>query len=374
MKNLTSQWEKNCLTNKATLFAICFLTFLTSCHRNEVDMSDTQKAFSISDTLMSRIVLSTAKTEPVRMHIRLIGKIVADDNKLVEVFPLVGGYVTSVNVELGDYVKKGQVLSIIRSSEVADFERQLIDAQSEVLVAQKNLTIAQDLYASKLASERDVMAARKEVEKDQAELERIQEVFQIYGITKKAEYEVRAPISGFVIEKRINRDMQLRSDKSDYIFTIAEINDVWVNANVYETDIAKIHEGMNAEVRIVSYPDTVFTGTINKIYNILDPVSKTMKVRVKLPNAKYMLKPEMNATVTLRYNENKERIAIPSTAVIFDKSKNYVVVFHDKYHVETREIHVERQVGDTSYIASGLKDGETVISKNQLLIYNALND
>jgi cobalt-zinc-cadmium efflux system membrane fusion protein len=355
-----------------TLVAIATVV-CSSCNHAQENGED-KIAFSLSDTMMQRIHIYEAKLEPVKLQLRLVGKIMADENRLVEVFPLVGGNVGEVNVELGDHVQKGDVLAVIKSGEIADFERQLIDAKSDLLVAQKNLQVAEDLYSSKLASEKDVLAARNEVNKTQAELSRIKEVISIYGINNKAEYLAKAPISGFVIEKKINRDMQLRSDKADNIFTIADINDVWVNANVYESDIAKIHENMAAEVKTLSYPDSTFTGKVDKIYNILDPQTKTMKVRIKLSNRSYMLKPEMNAVITLKYEDNQTRIAVPSAAVIFDQSKNYLMIFHDKHNIETREVTIYKQVGETTYIESGLKDGEKIISKNQLLIYDALND
>jgi cobalt-zinc-cadmium efflux system membrane fusion protein len=324
--------------------------------------------------MLKRIELHETKIEPIKLQLRLAGKITADENKLVEIFPLVGGNVAELNAELGDYVHKGQVLAIIKSGEVADFERQLTDAESDYLVAQKNLRVTQDLFESKLSSERDVLAAKNEVNKQQAELTRLKEVFEIYGIDKQAEYKVKAPISGFIIEKKINRDMQLRSDKADNIFTIAEINDVWVNANVYESDIAKIVPQMEAEVKTLSYPDETFNGFVSKIYNILDPQTKTMRVRIKLNNQNYKLKPEMNATITLKYTEGGEMIAVPSKAVIFDKSKNFVMVFKDKFNIETREVEVYKQVGSVTYIKHGLNANEKIISQNQLLIYDALND
>jgi cobalt-zinc-cadmium efflux system membrane fusion protein len=363
---------KSC-SAKGLLIAAATVSLLASCRHSTVEEPASQ-TFVMSDTMLKRIELSQVKIEPVKSYLRLAGKIIADENKMVEVYPLVGGNVAEVNVELGDHVQKGAILAVIRSGEVADFERQLIDAQSDLLVAQKNLRVAEDLYESKLASEKDVIAARNEVNKTQAELSRIREVFSIYGIDKKAEYQVKAPISGFVIEKKINRDMQLRSDKSDNIFTIAEINDVWVLANVYESDIALIKPQMSAEVHTLSYPDSVFDGHIDKIYNILDPDTRTMKVRIRLNNPGYLLKPEMNASINLAYNEDKSMIAVPSSAVIFDKSKNYVMVFKDKYNIETREVEVYKQANQVTYISKGLNAGEKVISRNQLLIYDALND
>jgi cobalt-zinc-cadmium efflux system membrane fusion protein len=82
----------------------------------------------------------------------------------------------------------------------------------------------------------------------------------------------------------------------------------------------------------------------------------------------------MNATITLKYSENKKLIEIPSSSVIFDKSKNWVMVFKDRNNIETRPVEVYRQLGDITYLLSGLEPGERVISKNGLMIYDALND
>jgi cobalt-zinc-cadmium efflux system membrane fusion protein len=99
-----------------------------------------------------------------------------------------------------------------------------------------------------------------------------------------------------------------------------------------------------------------------------------MKVRVKIFNADLKLKPEMNCTASLSFSENQKMIAVPSSSVIFDKSKYWVMVFKDKHNIETRRVEIYRQLGDLSYIKSGLTEGETVISKDGLLIYDAIND
>lgn len=330
--------------------------------------------FTVSDTMMQRIAIDTARTMLVQGELTLNGKIIADENKLVNVFPFVGGTVTEVRCELGDYVRKGDILAIIKSGEVAEYERQLIDAQSDLLLARKNLGVQKDLFASKLAAERDVATAEKEVEKADAELKRIQEVYNIYSINSSAQYVVKAPISGFVIEKNINRDMTLRSDKSDNIFTIAELDDVWAMANVYESDIARISAGMAAEIRTIAYPDSAIAGKIDRIFNILDPQTKTMSIRIKLDNARYLLKPGMAATVVVRYNEARSMTAIPATALIFDKGKTFVMVYRSRSNIETRKVTMEQTAGGRAYISSGIADGERIISRNQLYIYDALND
>lgn len=355
------------------LLLVISLAGTVGCHSSEKPSEDAQ-AFMLSDTMMHRIVLDSVADEPIRNELTLVGKIVADESKVIEVFPLVGGNVEEVNAELGDYVRKGQSLALIRSGEVADFERQMIQAQADLLVAQKNLKSTQELFESKLAPEREVNSAQKEVDNAQAELNRVKEIFRIYGLGKTSSYVVRSPIDGFVIQKKINREMQLRSDHSESLFTIGQLSDVWVLANVNESDIGQVKLGMEAQIGILSYPGEVFKGKVDKVFNVLDPETKAMTVRIRLQNAGYKLKPGMHATVKLQFLEGGNMLAIPSRAIIFERSKHWVMVFHSRSNIETRPIEVYRSLGDRAYIREGLKAGERIISKNQLLIYDALND
>ncbi|WP_025764926.1 efflux RND transporter periplasmic adaptor subunit [Dyadobacter tibetensis] len=348
--------------------------FLVTACQQENEAVKTDQSFVLSDKMMSTTTFSEVTAQPLKNERSFYGSISPDHNKMIEVYPVVGGSVTKVFVELGDYVKKGQLLATIRSTEVAGFEQELDDAKNDVMVAKTNLRIAQELYEGKLNAERDVLQAQSQLDKAQAQLQRIQETFKIYNIKKGAIYEARSPISGFVIEKNINENMLLRSDKTDNIFDIAEIDKVWAMANINESDINQVRLGMQAEVTTLSYPDKVFRGKVDKIFNLIDPDTKAMKVRIVLPNAEYLLKPAMRANIKLSYTEDQQFPTIPSSAIIFDKSKSFVMVFHDKNNIETRPVEVYRQVGDFGYIASGLKTGEKVITRNQMLIYDALND
>lgn len=353
------------------LLALGFLA-LASCEPKPAQ--EEEKAFRLSDTMLSRIKLDSVVAQPVRNEMTLVGKVVADENRVIKVFPLVGGSVEEVKVELGDYVRKGQTLASIRSGEVADLERQSIQASADLLLAEKNLRVAQDLFETKLNSQREVIAAQKEVEQAQAEVNRIKEVSRIYGIGKSSIYTVKAPIDGYVIEKNVNRDMQLRSDNADNLFTIGQISEVWVLANVNESDIGRVKQGMEASIKTLSYPDEEFKGHVDKIYTVLDPNTKAMTVRIRLDNKGMKLKPEMHATVTLRYTAGGQLATVPANSIIFDRSKRFVLVYKGRSDIETREVDVLKSLGNVAYINQGVKPGEKVISKDQLLVYNALNN
>lgn len=348
------------------------ILFLTACTSQEINEVDVQ--FRMSDTMMKKCPVGEVKMQNVESEMRLFGKIEPDNNKMAQVYSILGGNVISIHVELGDYVQKGQVLAVIRSTEVAEFQKELLNAKGELAAAEKSLQVAKDLNASKLNSDRDVKIAERELQSAQSELARIKEVYGIYKLDGGSTFKITAPISGFIVQKDINQNELLRPDNSNVLFSIAEINEVWVMAYVNESDISKIQLGYDAEVSTLSFPDEKYIGKIDKIFNTIDPETKAMKVRVRIPNANLKLKPDMNATIMVRNREDRKMLAIPSSAVIFDKSKTWVMVFKDRANLETRKVEVFKSVGDITYISHGLKAGESVIIKNGLYLYDALND
>lgn len=359
---------------KSTFYqlAIVSLCMLSSCSTQQVE--DDKSTFTISETMIKRCSFYTTKKDSVINKIRFFGKIEANNNQMAQIYPILNGVVTSINVGLGDYVKQGQVLAKIRSVEIAGFEKEYLDAVSNVSQAEKNLKVSKDLFEGKLNSEKDVSNARKELDIAKAELARIQEIYKIYRLKSGSIYTIVAPMSGFVISKNIFQNEQIRSTDPDALFVIAETKEIWAVANVNEVDISKIQVGYQATVNTLAFPDHPYHGKIDKVYNVIDVLTKSMKIRIPLNNEDFQLKPEMNCTVDVKYTEPKSMVVIPSSSIIFDKNKYWVMVFHSKHHIETREIELYRQFDDISYVQKGLKSNEKIISKNGLLIYDAIND
>ena len=328
--------------------------------------------FCIPDSLMNQIVLDTVRTKPEFNELNLIGKVTFDQEKVVRIYPLVSGNVTDVKVTLGSHVEKGQVLAVIKSSEMAGAENDLVTARSNLAISEKNFAAATDMFKSGILSEREYISAQKELDKARSEFERAGTVLSIYGSNSQHDYLVKAPISGFIVEKFVNTNMQIRTDNSNNLFTISDLKNVWVLANVYESDIAGVKENENVEITTISYPDIRYSGKIDKIYNMLDPDNKTMKVLIKLENYDYKLKPEMFAKVMVHQNTGKSMLAIPSKAVIFDRNQYWVLVYNDKCDIQTRKVDKLAQNSIYTYVQSGIKPGERVITTRQLLLYNAM--
>jgi len=167
------------------------------------------------------------------------------------------------------------------------------------------------------------------------------------------------------IENDYNFYGKISADKNSYI--------VCAIMNIHESDIDKIGLGMKVQVSILSYPDKVFAGKIDKIFKSTDPQTNTVHARVVLDNANGLFIPESKATIKVLSLENNTALTVPTQAVIFDDNRSFVVIYKSRTDVKVKEIKVLKRVGDITYVSEGLSEGEEVITNNQLLIYRSLN-
>jgi membrane fusion protein, heavy metal efflux system len=333
-----------------------------------------QRKFCINDTMMQKIKIDTARITQIENELELTGKVTFNEENVIRIFPVISGLVTRIEVTLGDHVIKGQVLAIIRSSEMAGLENDLVASKSNLEIAQKNYYATSQMFSSGLISEKENLTAQKELQKAKSEVDKVQNIFSSYGGGDKTDYIIRSPVNGLIVDKQINPNMMIRTDNNNPLFTISDLNEVWVIANVYESDIPKIKLGQDVDITTLSYGNKEFKGKIDKIYNVLDPDNKTMKLIVKLPNDDHLLKPEMFAEVKVLYKEDSTSLMIPSQSLIFDNSKHYVLVFRNKCDIQVRQVTIAHSLSDRTYLKSGVSSGEKIISVNKLLIYNALTD
>ena len=345
---------------------------LYSCKPHETAI-ETRKDYVIPDSLFKSLVIDTVKTSPVSDATKFSGVVDFDADKVVNVFPLITGNVQDVKVILGDYVHKGQILGVVKSAEIANYNSALITAEATVKLTERQLSQQKSLYGSGLASQVDVAGA--EVAHDQALAARTaaKRILVINGNSSNGQYLIKSPIDGFVVQKSVTNGMAIRSDNGMGLFTISNLNDIWVQTNVYETNINRVHQGDPVDVTTITYPDKIFKGRVSKLMNVLDPTTKVMKMRVVLDNPGYLLKPQMFTTVTVYNTENTKAIAVSSKDLVFDHSQYYVVVVNGKKDVQIRPVEIISINDKTAYIKKGVNPGERLIGSSALLIYGSLN-
>ncbi len=348
------------------------IIMFTSCNNNNNDDLVTKDSLQNSNAFFKQVTFDTTKESVVKSVVSVSAKVQPNEDKWIKVYPVVGGYIKNLYAHLGDFVHKGQILAVIQSSEIADFQNQYAAAKATLVNAKKTLSTNQDLLKAGLNTEQDVLQAEADLSKAKADYQRVEELNKLYGSYGNSAMNITSPLSGFIVDKIVYEGMKFRIDDPDFtsFFTIADISDVWVIGNVFETDVDKIKIGDSADIHLISYPDRHYKGIINRIYTALDPVTRVMKVRIDVPNPDFALKPEMFATVDIYYsNKQKKYPYIPSADIIFDRNKNYVMVKQGNNYVPI-EIKINQTVGPITYLDAGLKPGDKVVNKFQLLLFN----
>ncbi len=351
---------------------LAMIAVLQSCHHAD-ESKEKDNRFQVTDTLLNSLLIDTVKEASALSQLTLTGSIAPNENKMVKIFPMVSGVAQDVNVQLGDVVQKGQTLAIMRSAEMAGFTKDYISSQADIRNTRRIMESTQDLYKSGLASQKDLEQTQSDYQKAEAEGKRAGAVIKINKSNENG-YEVKTPIAGFVVEKNLTNNTQVRADNSQNLFTIADLSSVYVLVNVYESDIAKIQIGDPVKITTLSYPDKVFDGKIEKIDNMLDPDNKVMHARIKINNPGNLLKPGMFANVLIKAKSGETLPEVNTRALVFDNDRNYVIVVDGKAKVHIQPVEIAKTVEDRAYISKGLKTGDRVVGSRQVYLYESLKE
>ncbi len=363
-------------TIKYILTALAGCILLTACEHKETAAPENKK-FVLSDTMQKMIQTDTVRVCNISGELSLSGVIGFNENNVVKVFPRSSGQVTEAKVSLGDKVVKGQTLAVINSADVAGNYNDLAGANADLANAKRQMENTESLFNNGISSEKEYQEAKQNYQKALAARNKIQSLISINGGGKTSEgggYIITAPIDGYIVEKKVTAGAFIRPDMGDNLFTISDLKNVWVNANVYEADISKIKEGNSVTVLPLSYPEKTFFGKVDKVSQVLDPQSKTMKVRINIDNKELLLKPDMFAKVVVSSKEGTDAICIPAAALVSQDSKNYVVVYNSPLDIQIAEVEVIKTVEGIAFVKGGITQGQVVITKNQLFIFNKLQN
>lgn len=349
-----------------------FLFLNMACKSEEPEKVSQNEKYCLTDDIKKELKLDKVELIPFAEHLQLTAEVEYNPNKLFNVRSLVNGFCERVLFSLGDHVKKGQLLAEVKSPDLNAMFAQTRDLQAQIKVAERELSAAESMYKSQLSSERDVIAARSDVDKLKIELQNLQQNLALYRFNgATGSFGIYAPSDGYIIEKNLNSGMQI-TESSD-LFTISDLNKVWIMANVYATDVQFVQEGMNVKIKILAYPDEIFNGRISSISKVFDNEERVLKARIEIDNPGIKIKPGMSADVIVEKTNSKSVLSIPVNDVIFDNDKNFVVLYRSDCDVEIREIKTGSRNNNLYYLSDGLKEGDQIIAQNQLLIYEQLS-
>lgn len=341
---------------------------LISCNKKSEKETDQEKTQDCLTTQQfNNLKPIEVELSPVVEKLRLNGKIAYNPNALVNYVSLVSGVISHSYVSLGDKVQKGQVLAEIKSAELNQMKTEAKQLRAELKVAERELQSIEGFYEDKISSERELIQARNEKENIESELARLEDNLQLYRSgSGKNVFQIRAPQSGFVVENKLVSGMQIGAE-GEPLFTISDMDEVWINMNIYATHLNFVKEGMPIDIKINSYPDKTFEGKISSISHVMDPDENVLKARVILDNKELLLKPGLQVEGIVRAEKDLKMPRLSDKMVVYHNNKYYVVIVEDKCNLYQREVELYSQDEHTMYIKKGLEAGEKIASENALL-------
>ena len=290
----------------------------------------------------------------------------ADPSRTVKVMPPVTGRVVNLKVQLGQRVVQGQELAVIDSGDLAQAYSDIEKARSAATLTKKALDRQMGLEKAGGAAIKDREQAQSDYDQAVAEFERSQSRLRAIGVPADQKEQsrllsVKAPVSGSVIDLQVAPGAFL-NDATAAIMTIANLDTIWVTANVPEKDIAFVFQGQTVKVTFRSYPDEVFSGTVLFVSDVVEADTRRNKVRIAFDNPDKILKPNMFANATF-VAPSMSRLMVPTSALLMTNDRTSVFVEVSDWAFERRDVEIAYQEGAAVAIKSGIRPGERVVVK-----------
>jgi cobalt-zinc-cadmium efflux system membrane fusion protein len=179
---------------------------------------------------------------------------------------------------------------------------------------------------------------------------------------------MKSPLTGIVVERNVTPGQSIGGDSGQVVFTVADLDMLQVVADVYERDLALVKEGQTAKVSVEAYPDVNFPATVATIGDVVDPISRTIKLRAWVNNKDHRLKPEMFARLHIQVGESTPLLIIPREAVLEVDGKQFVYVVEGADRYVKREVKVSTISPDQVRVLEGLTSGQRIVTKGAVLI------
>jgi RND family efflux transporter MFP subunit len=305
------------------------------------------------------IVLGKVESKPVNSEPRFYGNVQVDERRQAYVQTRFAGWIRKVYADAtGNFIGKGQPLFTIYSPD-------LVSTEQEYLIAKKNSESLRQSGVSGVASgAASLLSAAKERllqwEVSPGEIEKLDQ-----GGKPITDLTIYSPVSGYITDKKALPNMYVQPETM--LYTVADLSDVWVLAQVFQSDAGKIKPGDSAEITVDAYPGRVFNGRVDYLLPQLDMNTRTLPVRLVFPNPGLKLRPGMYVNVRLKLPMGRQ-LVVPASAAFHSGTKNLLFVYQGEGSIEPREVEFGPQVGDQIVVAKGLKADEQIVTSANFLI------
>jgi cobalt-zinc-cadmium efflux system membrane fusion protein len=351
-------------------------------HHDEIQLSpDAVRA--------TRIELVEAARRPLISGLTATARITLAQKGQSRISPRVAGRVASMEARLGDPVKAGQVLAYIESPELGRARADYLGAVTRARVAEDNYKREKELLTKGITSEREAREAESAFAVANAERNAAETKLHAVGLSDaeiaalrpdehySSRFPLRTPIGGVVIE--IFATLGQTVEAGAPLFTVGDLSEVWVLLDVFEGQLSQVHTRQPVTVRVDAYPDRVFTGRVDYVGDVVDERSRTIQVRVVVPNRDRLLKPGMFATAEIATTDRTDAgeeaagVVVPRAAVQKIGGRNLVFVAEGENRFKAVEVRLGRTSVNDAEILQGLEPGTRVVTRGAFILKSELS-
>ena len=304
--------------------------------------------------------------------VEVTGVVAPDISRTTPVVSLVSGRAAEVRARLGDTVDKGQLLLRVYSSDAsAAFSDYRKAVQTESL-ARIQLERAGTLFSKGAIAKKDVEVAQTTEDNARVDVETTEERLRVLGLDPKkpsATVDIFAPVSGVITDQQVTAGSGVQALTAPNPFTISDLSTVWVVCDVFENELAKVHVGDSADVKLAAYPRQVFQAKVSNIGPVLDATNRTAKVRLEIQNPG-QFRVGMFVTATIKGQSSGTVASVPASAVVHLHDKDWVYVATKEGTFQRVEVRGGEMLTGGQQAVSGLRPGERVAS-NALMLQNS---
>lgn len=325
---------------------------------------------------LAYLQVSAAATQPLPVTDRLNARIAFDEAVTARVFPAVAGRVLALHAELGDPVRRGAPLATLDSPDFGTARSDLAKAEADAALKEKALARAKTLFDGEVLARRDYESAEADARASRAEADRARlRLANLAPTGSPADGErltLRAPVDGVVADRQANPGTEVRPDAPNPLFVVSDLSRLWLLIDLPEKDLGKLRVGESVTVAVDAYPEQRFSALVDRVSPLLDPATRRVQVRCKLPNPDGRLRPEMFARVALASADGAEVVRIPVSALVSEGLYSTVFVEVEPRTFVKRRIAIVRQDSEFAYLKpgkeGGLAAGDRVVVRGALLL------
>jgi len=374
-RNFAARYALCFLGLPSFIVLIAFLPFLNGCSKRQ---ASAEKAAAVNDpaevtvdpALAAQLKIGEPQVRDVANSLQVAARIETDASRIARVGSPVSGRIIKLLVLEGQYVQKGSVMATLHSTDLSDTQFAFIKAFSQEALAQQATNRAEQLVKADVIGSAELERRRAELLQASTEASAFRTQLRGLGMTDaaihklettrqlNADYPIVASISGTVLERKVTLGQIVQP--AEVAFMVADLSNVWLEANVPEESAGKLHKGMHVVVTVPALPDEKVEGQLSYVSPVVDPATRTVPVRMDLANPRGIFKPAMLASMTF-IDHTERRTTIPSTAIVREGNKDHVFVQLAEGKFKLREITLGPESDDDRILESGLNPGEKIV-------------